>query len=78
MISPRKEGIELILESSVLSQYGAQIRKTILEVLKRLDVKNAKVVAVDKGALDCTIKSRVETAVFRAMDQKENLPWEVM
>ncbi|WP_342590941.1 citrate lyase acyl carrier protein [Proteiniclasticum aestuarii] len=78
MISPQEDGLELILESSVLSQYGKQIRSTIMDVLEKLDVKNAKIIAMDKGALDCTIRSRVETAVFRAMDQKENLPWEVM
>ncbi len=77
MISPTENGLELILESSVLSQYGVQIRKTILEVLKQLEVTNAKVVAMDKGALDCTIRSRVQTAVFRAVDQTDNLPWEV-
>ncbi|MFH5836509.1 citrate lyase acyl carrier protein [Proteiniclasticum sp. C24MP] len=78
MISPKEDGLELILESSVLSQYGIQIRSTIMEVLEKLEVKNAKIIAMDKGALDCTIKSRVETAVFRAMDQNKDLPWEVM
>jgi citrate lyase subunit gamma (acyl carrier protein) len=78
MISPKEDGLELILESSVLSQFGKQIRSTIMNVLEKLEVKNAKIIAMDKGALDCTIRSRVETAVFRAMDQKENLPWEVM
>ena len=34
MISPKEEpGIELVLESSVLGQYGNQIRKTILDTL---------------------------------------------
>jgi citrate lyase subunit gamma (acyl carrier protein) len=78
MISPIEDGLELFLESSVLSQYGVQIRSTILEILEKLEVTNAKVVAVDKGALDCTIRSRVQTAVFRAVNQTENLPWEVM
>lgn len=77
MISPKEEGLEIILESSVLSQYGAQIRSTIFEVLEKLDVANAKIIAVDKGALDCTIRSRVQTAVFRSVDQTVNLPWEV-
>ena len=30
---------------------------------------------VDKGALDCTIKARIEGAVFRAVDQYDNIPW---
>lgn len=77
LLSPADQGIELHLESSVLSQYGLQIRQTILEVLEKLEVTDAKVVAIDKGALDCTIRSRVQTAVFRAVDQTENLPWGV-
>ena len=31
MVEPAAKGIELILESSVINQYGKQIRKTILE-----------------------------------------------
>lgn len=77
MISPLGNGIELSIESSVLSQFGKQIKATVLEVLKQLEVENAKVIVVDKGALDCTIRSRVQTAVFRAMDQTDNLPWGV-
>ena len=65
-------GIELSLTSSVMNQYGRQIKKTVLETLERLDVKDAKVTVVDKGALDCTIKARVECAVFRSCDKSEN------
>ena len=65
-VEPAKKGLELDLESSVIRQYGRQIRKVALETLKRLGVKNARVAIVDKGALDCTIKARVECAVMRA------------
>ena len=34
-----------------------------------------KISVVDKGALDCTIKARVEGAVFRSVDQIEDIPW---
>ena len=46
-----------------------------METLERLDVTNAKVTVVDKGALDCTIKARVECAVYRSNDVKDKLPW---
>ena len=76
MVEPGEDGIELSLESSVMNQYGRQIKKTVLETLDRLEVKDAKVTVVDKGALDCTIKARVECAVFRANDASaENIPW---
>ena len=47
-------------------QFGGQIKKVISETLKELGIKQATVKAVDKGALDCTIKARVTTAVVRA------------
>ena len=75
-------GIELSIESSVINQYGKKIRATVLETLERLEVKDAKVTVVDKGALDCTLKARVEGAVFRASGYSEDvicagkkLPW---
>ena len=39
------------------------------------DLKDVKISVVDKGALDCTIKARVEGAVFRSADQIEDIPW---
>ena len=66
-------GIELSIESSVINQYGKKIRATVLETLERLEVKDAKVTVVDKGALDCTLKARVEGAVFRASGYSEDV-----
>lgn len=68
-------GIEFELNSAVIHQYGHSIRKTVLQTLENLGVSDVKISVVDKGALDCTIKARVEGAVFRAVEQKENLPW---
>lgn len=69
------EGITFELESAVIKQYGNQIRKVVLETLERLDVEDVKLTMKDKGALDCTIKARVEAAVFRSVNQTKNLPW---
>lgn len=59
-------GIEIELESIVIKQFGDDIKRVILETLEELEVNNAIVKAQDKGALDYTIKARVETAVKRA------------
>ena len=74
-VEPGEGGITLDLDSAVIRQYGKQIRKVIGETLKRLDVTSAKVTVVDKGALDCTIKARVECAVYRSAEIKDGLPW---
>lgn len=70
------EGLELSIESSVLNQYGRQIKAAVLETLERLEVKDARVTVVDKGALDCTLKARVECAVFRSCGASAaGIPW---
>lgn len=75
-VEPGNDGIQLILSSSVMNQYGRQIKATVLETLERLGVENAQVTVVDKGALDCTLKARVECAVFRSCGQSQaNIPW---
>ena len=75
MIEEGDGKVEFSLESSVINQYGNQIRKVALETLNNLGVNNAKVTMIDKGALDCTIKVRIEAAVYRSVLQTEDLPW---
>lgn len=78
-IEPNEEvGIEIELKSSVEKQFGRQIRKVINTTLETMGVKSAKVIAADKGALDCVIKARVECAVFRAAGMTQNFNWEVI
>lgn len=69
-------GITLDLSSTVMNQYGRQIKQTVLETLDRLEVRDAHVSVVDKGALECTLKARVECAVYRSCDASaKNIPW---
>ena len=74
-VAPGQGTLELEINSKVLSQYGSSIKKTVLETLTRLNVTDAKVIVKDKGAVDQTIRARLVTAIFRAADMKENLPW---
>lgn len=67
--------IDFSLESSVIHQYGNQIRKVVYETLSDLGVENVRIAVVDKGALDCTIRARVEAAVYRSAGQMDDLPW---
>ena len=73
-VEPGNGQIDLSVESSVIHQFGRQIKAAVLETLDRLGVTDAKVTVVDKGALDCTLKARVECAVYRANDMTQNLP----
>ncbi len=67
MVEPREDGgITLDLDSPVMRQFGRQIEKVIRQTLEDLGIKNIYLVAKDRGALDYTIRARVETAVRRA------------
>lgn len=74
-VEPGNGKIELSIESSVIHQYGRKIRAVVLETLERLEVQDARVTVFDKGALDCTLKARVECAVYRSNGITENIPW---
>ncbi len=76
IVEPGNGRIELSLQSSVMNQYGRQIKATVLETLERLDVSSVRITVVDKGALDCTLKARVECAVYRSCGASAaNIPW---
>lgn len=67
MVYPNEnDTVEIELESIVMQQFGTRIREVIEETLKSLGVTSVTVKAQDKGALDYTIGSRVETAIRRA------------
>jgi citrate lyase subunit gamma (acyl carrier protein) len=65
-MEPGSGKIEIELQSIVEKQFGGEIRRAINETLEELNIQNARVRAVDKGALDCVIRARVKTAVHRA------------
>ena len=60
------DGIEIELDSTVAYQFGEQIKKVILETASQLGLERAYIEAVDKGALDCTIRARTAAAIERA------------
>ena len=64
-IEPGRGGLQLHLESVVRQQFGEAIQAVVREVLDQWGVENAKVSVRDRGALDCVIRARVETAIRR-------------
>ncbi len=74
-IEPAQRGLEIDLDSAVIRQYGKRIMEVASETLDRLGVQNARVTIVDKGALDCTIKARVECAAMRAVEHDGRVNW---
>lgn len=66
-LEPGDGAVEIDLNSSVDMYYHDQIMDVLTGVLKEMDVDSVYVRAVDHGALDCTIRARMTTAVKRAI-----------
>ena len=67
-IEPAEKGLEIQLNSVVEKQFGEKIRAVAAEVLSENGVKCANVRIVDRGALECVIRARVETAIMRGRE----------
>ena len=64
-----ENGNAIEIDSVVQDQFGEDIRLAVEDVLREMDVHHAKVSVVDRGALDCVIRARVETCVLRGREE---------
>lgn len=60
------EEVELVVESIVMKQYGERIRRVAAEVVSASGLRGARLKVQDRGALECTLRARLETAIARA------------
>lgn len=64
------------ITSSVWAQFGEQITAVVNETLDTLGVEAGDIEIQDKGALDCTIRARVQGACFRASGEQPD--WSIL
>ena len=64
-IEPDENNLTLEIDSVEANQHMDAIRAAVLETLKEFEVSSGKIFIKDKGALDCVIRARVETALKR-------------
>ena len=64
-LEPGEEGLEIDIDSVVIKQFGDDILRVVKEVLSEQEITDAKVSIVDRGALECVLRARVETAILR-------------
>ena len=64
-IEPWEQGVEIQLESVVKGQSGGAIESAVRATLAACGVERARLTVSDRGALECVIRARVETAVLR-------------
>ena len=67
-VEPNDSGLVLQIKSVVINQFGEAIEASVREVLEEMGVKNAIGTVADRGALDCVLRARVETAILRGME----------
>ena len=67
-IEPNDNGLVLEIKSVVMNQFGPAIEASVRDVLAEMGVQNAIVRVADRGALDCVLRARVETAALRGME----------
>ena len=67
-VRPSENGNTLELHSDVEGMFGDSIRETVRLVLQEMEVNGVEVTIVDKGALDCVIRARLQCAVCRAAE----------
>lgn len=70
MLFPGYEENIIELESVVFDSFGYQIKKVIKDVLKENNINHVLVKAIDKGALDYTIRARMITAIKRGVSNE--------
>jgi citrate lyase subunit gamma (acyl carrier protein) len=72
-ISPAEEnsGVQIDMESTLMSLFGDQIRASVLEVVEGYGLTDLKLTVCDRGALDYAIRARVQTAIERALTEGE-------
>lgn len=66
-VEPSNE-LSVEIESVVKAQFGDAIERSVMEVLKDLSVDGCALSVKDRGALDCTLRARVETALLRGCE----------
>jgi len=72
-LSPAEEnsGVQIDVESTLMSLFGDQIRASVLEVVEGYGLTDLKLTVRDRGALDYAIRARVQTAIERAVKEGE-------
>ncbi|HDO1320702.1 TPA: citrate lyase acyl carrier protein [Aeromonas veronii] len=74
-IAPSDQALEIEIYSEVMKQFGEQIRQVVESTLDAMGITRGLIIIEDKGALDCVIRARLQSAIFRATDVQQ-IAWE--
>ncbi|MFQ1970448.1 citrate lyase acyl carrier protein [Aeromonas veronii] len=74
-IAPSDQALEIEIYSEVIKQFGEQIRQVVESTLDAMGITRGLIIIEDKGALDCVIRARLQSAILRATDVQQ-IAWE--
>jgi citrate lyase subunit gamma (acyl carrier protein) len=61
-------GLDIIVNSIVEKQFGRRIKMYAEELLENSGIDSGLVNIQDRGALECTLRARIETAISRVFE----------
>lgn len=67
------DSLDIQLSSPVINQFGEAIRRSVHEVIDSFGVTSGTITLEDQGALDCTIRARLMTAIRRSLEGEEGV-----
>ena len=67
-LEPIAAGVQIDLQSVVEHQFGDFIRALAADMLQQEGIDNVSLRIVDRGALECTLRARLETLIARARE----------
>lgn len=67
------DSLEIKLDSPVINQFGEAILATVREVIDSFGLTSGTISLEDQGALDCTIRARLATAIRRSLESEEGV-----
>lgn len=67
-VRPGNGTVNIDLKSPVDLYYHDKIMKAMTDVIQEMGIQSIDVQANDHGALDCTIRARMATAIKRAVE----------
>ena len=76
-IVPAHGELEIVIHSEVIKQFGEHIRQVVNDTLRAMNVDQGLIIIEDKGALDCVIRARLQSALMRAADDQP-INWEAL
>ena len=70
LVSPAENGILVELESTVYTRFGKQMETLVRRTAEEMGAQKIRIRVQDFGALDCTLRARVRTAIRRAAKEE--------